>query len=288
MAAGGRPIGRLRPIDGPGGIGGTPHRRAPIQPAHCRRRPCEILSWDQTQKRREQFAGKVVVLDVWSTYCDPCVREFPNLVKLQDAVCESSRLHLVQHRLRRSQGRAAGIISQTGSGLFDGSEGRPVQRPVERSQRRLLHENPPGRSAGGLRLRSPGKARQTVRQQPGPQNARIQLQERRGAARRAAAWLSPTPGGNDCDERHTLRLPVHRNRGRGPSLRADRSPPAARRTGADRSERTWRSAAARRMSPSIWPGWDARRRSSAAWATIFSDGSSPTAWKRPASTRGTS
>ena len=44
----------------------------------------EILSWDQTQKRREQFKGKVVVLDVWSTYCDPCVREFPNLVTLQD------------------------------------------------------------------------------------------------------------------------------------------------------------------------------------------------------------
>ena len=23
------------------------------------------------------------MLDVWSTYCDPCIREFPNLVKLQ-------------------------------------------------------------------------------------------------------------------------------------------------------------------------------------------------------------
>ena len=43
----------------------------------------EILSWDETQKRREQFKGKVVVLDVWSTWCDPCVREFPNLVELQ-------------------------------------------------------------------------------------------------------------------------------------------------------------------------------------------------------------
>jgi thiol-disulfide isomerase/thioredoxin len=43
----------------------------------------EILSWDQTQRRREQLHGKVVVLDVWSTYCDPCIREFPNLVKLQ-------------------------------------------------------------------------------------------------------------------------------------------------------------------------------------------------------------
>jgi thiol-disulfide isomerase/thioredoxin len=43
----------------------------------------EISSWDQTQKRREEFRGKVVVLDVWSTYCDPCIREFPNLVALQ-------------------------------------------------------------------------------------------------------------------------------------------------------------------------------------------------------------
>lgn len=44
----------------------------------------EILSWDQTQKRREQFHGKVVILDVWSTFCQPCVREFPNLVKLKE------------------------------------------------------------------------------------------------------------------------------------------------------------------------------------------------------------
>ncbi len=43
----------------------------------------EILSWDQTQKRREQSKGKIVVLDVWSTFCQPCVREFPNLVTLQ-------------------------------------------------------------------------------------------------------------------------------------------------------------------------------------------------------------
>jgi thiol-disulfide isomerase/thioredoxin len=51
----------------------------------------EILSWDQTQKRREQFRGKVVVLDVWSTYCDPCVREFPNLVALQKRFGERVR-----------------------------------------------------------------------------------------------------------------------------------------------------------------------------------------------------
>ncbi len=29
------------------------------------------------------FAGKVVVLDFWATYCPPCVREMPEYVKLQ-------------------------------------------------------------------------------------------------------------------------------------------------------------------------------------------------------------
>jgi thiol-disulfide isomerase/thioredoxin len=51
----------------------------------------EILSWDQTQKRREEFRGKVVVLDVWSTYCDPCMREFPNLVALQKRLGDKVR-----------------------------------------------------------------------------------------------------------------------------------------------------------------------------------------------------
>ncbi len=66
---------------GPGGTGGTPQKPAINQPTATP--VLEVLSWDQTQKRREQFVGKVVVLDVWSTYCDPCLREFPNLVKLQ-------------------------------------------------------------------------------------------------------------------------------------------------------------------------------------------------------------
>jgi len=64
-----------------GGEGGPRSERASLAESAP---TVEILSWDQTEKRREQFRGKVVVLDVWSTYCDPCVREFPNLVKLQE------------------------------------------------------------------------------------------------------------------------------------------------------------------------------------------------------------
>ena len=75
---------------GSGGAAGTPQKPAPAvsQPAPAPTPTLEILSWDQMQKRRKQFLGKVVVLDIWSTYCDPCVREFPNLVKLQDRLAK--------------------------------------------------------------------------------------------------------------------------------------------------------------------------------------------------------
>lgn len=37
---------------------------------------------EQLQKVIEGQAGKVVVVDVWSTSCAPCMREFPHLVEL--------------------------------------------------------------------------------------------------------------------------------------------------------------------------------------------------------------
>ncbi len=42
----------------------------------------EVASWDQTQKLVAAHKGKIVVLDAWSTSCQPCMKEFPNLVKL--------------------------------------------------------------------------------------------------------------------------------------------------------------------------------------------------------------
>lgn len=41
-----------------------------------------IASWEETLKRVEEHQGKVVVLDAWSTSCQPCMKEFPNLVNL--------------------------------------------------------------------------------------------------------------------------------------------------------------------------------------------------------------
>jgi thiol-disulfide isomerase/thioredoxin len=42
----------------------------------------ELASYDQLQEKIKEFRGQVVVVDVWSTSCPPCMKEFPNLVAL--------------------------------------------------------------------------------------------------------------------------------------------------------------------------------------------------------------
>ena len=56
----------------------------------------EVLEWhwEQLQEVIARKRGKVVVVDIWSTSCEPCLREFPHLVELQkqhpdDVVCIS-------------------------------------------------------------------------------------------------------------------------------------------------------------------------------------------------------
>ena len=45
----------------------------------------DIQSWEQIQQWVAQQQGKVVVIDVWSTWCVPCVKEFPHFVALHQA-----------------------------------------------------------------------------------------------------------------------------------------------------------------------------------------------------------
>lgn len=41
-------------------------------------------NWVDLQKLVAEQKGKVVVLDVWSTACEPCMKEFPHLIALQN------------------------------------------------------------------------------------------------------------------------------------------------------------------------------------------------------------
>ncbi|MGC3969689.1 MAG: TlpA disulfide reductase family protein [Pirellulales bacterium] len=42
----------------------------------------DLKSCEELQKLIASKKGKIVVVDAWSTYCDPCMKEFPGLVGL--------------------------------------------------------------------------------------------------------------------------------------------------------------------------------------------------------------
>lgn len=42
----------------------------------------QLKSWDEVQQWVAEQQGKVVVIDVWSTFCTTCMREFPGFVAL--------------------------------------------------------------------------------------------------------------------------------------------------------------------------------------------------------------
>ena len=46
--------------------------------------PFELQDLDQRTHRLADYAGQVVVLNFWATWCPPCVEEMPSLQHLQD------------------------------------------------------------------------------------------------------------------------------------------------------------------------------------------------------------
>lgn len=60
----------------------------------------QLANHAQLLEKVEQFKGRVVVVDVWSTSCAPCKKEFPHLVELarrwpEDVVCISMNIDYI-------------------------------------------------------------------------------------------------------------------------------------------------------------------------------------------------
>lgn len=44
----------------------------------------QFMNYDEVQQLVKSHEGKVVVMDCWSTWCEPCKKEFPGLVELHN------------------------------------------------------------------------------------------------------------------------------------------------------------------------------------------------------------
>lgn len=83
------------PLDLSAGTASNDDLQAAAEPAAPDWRTEVVLSlksWAETKEVIAAQRGKIVVVDVWSTACLPCLREFPHLVELQksagdDVVC---------------------------------------------------------------------------------------------------------------------------------------------------------------------------------------------------------
>ena len=84
--------------NGNGASGANPAPAEPVLPELTGEVKLEPADWDAVQKAVQSHKGKVVVLDLWSNWCEPCMRELPGLVKLQrqykdDVVCMTLNLN---------------------------------------------------------------------------------------------------------------------------------------------------------------------------------------------------
>jgi thiol-disulfide isomerase/thioredoxin len=57
-----------------------------IQPAPAPVPAIRFVDGDQKERTLDDFRGRVVLLNFWATWCEPCVKEMPSLANLQAAL----------------------------------------------------------------------------------------------------------------------------------------------------------------------------------------------------------
>lgn len=54
----------------------------------------EAVTYDEWLRRLESFQGEIVVVDMWATWCIPCIERFPHMVELHEKYAEEG-VHFV-------------------------------------------------------------------------------------------------------------------------------------------------------------------------------------------------
>jgi thiol-disulfide isomerase/thioredoxin len=75
-----------RPAAKPVSISNTPVSINDVRQPGVPSKPIPQMSWttaDAVPQKLKDYEGKVVILDFWATYCEPCKREIPHLNELQ-------------------------------------------------------------------------------------------------------------------------------------------------------------------------------------------------------------
>ena len=96
-----------------------------------RRPPFRLPMPAGADRRSRRFRGKLVLVNLWATWCEPCLREMPSLERLQVASRRPDRGARGIRRPRRQQGRRA-VHRQARAQI-----GQDLYRSQERGRARL-------------------------------------------------------------------------------------------------------------------------------------------------------
>jgi thiol-disulfide isomerase/thioredoxin len=84
-------------------------------------RPQEIYFYDKSGNRitLDQFAGKVVLLNLWATWCEPCITEMPALDRLQSQLPRDQFRVVAVSLDRSSRQKVEDFMQEKGLGNLD-------------------------------------------------------------------------------------------------------------------------------------------------------------------------
>ncbi|MEO8383784.1 MAG: TlpA disulfide reductase family protein [Betaproteobacteria bacterium] len=78
--------------------------------------PLSLKDLQGQPRSLDQFKGKVIVVNFWATWCEPCVEEMPSLQSLKDRIGEA-RMMVLGVNLGEGEARIKSFTNKTGAAL---------------------------------------------------------------------------------------------------------------------------------------------------------------------------